>query len=418
MARPLHRLTARTVESVKQRGYYADGGGLYLQVSATLTKSWVFRFARDGKAREMGLGPLNAVSLAMARELAANCRAKLQLGQDPIEERSADREAARLKKARTVTFKSCAVSYIDAHRAGWKNSKHAQQWENTLETYAFPKLGTLSVSTIDTAAVLSVIEPIWVAKPETASRLRGRIELIIDWAKARGYRSGENPARWKGHLDKLLPARNKVAAVKHHPALPYAEIGEFIAALREQEGVSARALEFTILNASRTNEVIGAKWEEVDLDDKVWIIPAERMKGRKDMRQEHRVPLSAAAVAVLKQMQLMPQGAYVFPGRNSDKPLSNMSMLATLERMGRDDITVHGFRSTFRDWAAEMTSYPREVAEMALAHVVADKVEAAYRRGDLFEKRRRLMEEWAGFCSAVQKKAGKKIIPIRQGGKA
>jgi integrase len=388
-------------------GMHADGGGLYLQVTASGAKSWIFRFMLHGKAREMGLGPLHTISLAEARERAKECR-KLRLdGIDPVEARKAKRAEERLAAATVMTFADCAERYIAAHRASWRNPKHAAQWPSTLQTYAYPVFGSLPVQAIDTALVTKTIEPIWHDKPETASRVRGRIEAVLDWAKVRGYRNGENPARWRGHLDKLLPARAKVRKVEHHAALPYGEMGDFVGALREQEGIGARALEFMILTAMRTGEVIGARWDEFDLADKVWTVPADRMKTGK----EHRVPLSPAAVAIIDQMQAarVNDHQFVFPGGKLGKPLSNMAMLKLLKRMGHGgQLTVHGFRSSLRDWAAERTSYPREVAEMALAHTIGDKVEAAYRRGDLFTKRRRLMEEWAKHCRLTNQ-AGKVV---------
>jgi integrase len=389
------RLTALKVEKAKQAGMYADGDGLYLQVTEG-GASWIYRYMLAGRPREMGLGPLALFGLQEARAKALDARRLRHEGIDPIEARKAARLRARLDAAKAMTFKECADAYINAHRAGWRNAKHAAQWGATLATYAEPIIGALPVQTIDTALVLKVLEPIWTAKPETASRVRGRIESILDWARVRDYRTGENPARWRGHLDKLLPARSKVRKVEHHAALPYAELPAFLVALREQEGIAARALEFTILTAARTNETIGAPCSEFDHLDKIWTIPAERMKAVK----EHRVPLSARALAVLRDAESARTGGtdYVFPGGKVGKPLSNMAMTEVLRRMGRGDITVHGFRSTFRDWAAECTNFPSEVVEMALAHAVGDKVEAAYRRGDLFEKRRRVMNAWAEFC--------------------
>jgi integrase len=306
--------------------------------------------------------------------------------------------------AKVITFKAAAEKYIAAHRAGWATAKHAAQMEGDAHHlyYAEPIIGALPVQAIETGLVMKVLDPIWTAKPETAGRVRQRVEAVLDWAKVRGYREGENPARWKGHLDVLLPARAKVRQVEHHAALPYAEMGEFMAALVEQEGASARALEFAILTAARTGETLGATWSEIDFDGKVWTIPAKRMKAGK----EHRVPLSSRVVEIVRSMkelagQNVPADAFVFPGARRGRPLSNMAFLMLLRRMRRDHLTAHGFRSTFRDWAAERTSYPSEVAEMALAHSVSDKVEAAYRRGDLFEKRRRLMDEWAKYsCMA------------------
>ncbi len=373
---------------------YHDGGGLYLQVAASGAKSWIYRYMLNGRAREMGLGPFHIISLSEARSRAAECRRLRLDGIDPIEARKAKRDGAMLEAAKAITFDACAKAYIEAHEAGWQNAKHRDQWRNTLKTYTSPEFGALPVQAVDLRVVMKVLEPIWHTKPETASRLRGRIEAILDWATVRGYRKGENPARWRGHLDKLLPARSKVRKVEHHPALPYREIPAFTKDLRTQEGVAARALEFLILAAARTGEVIGARWEEFDLNERLWTVPAARMKAGK----EHRVPLSDCAVAIIHELQKTRLGDFVFPGQRAGKPLSNMAMLKLLDRMGRGDLTTHGFRSTFRDWAAEQTNFPREVAEMALAHTIGDRVEAAYRRGDLFEKRRELMHDWECYC--------------------
>ena len=402
MVREINRLKALTVTRTKKPGVYPDGGGLYLQVTPTGAKSWLFRFMLHGRARTMGLGPLNAVSLAEARVKAAEARKLRVAGIDPIEARKAEVAEANLESAKAISFKDAAEKYIKAHKPGWRNKKHAAQWASSLETYAYPVLGALPVQGIDTGLVMKVLEPIWTKKTETASRVRGRIESILGWATVSGYRLGDNPARWRNHLDNLLPKRSKVQKVKHYPALPYDGIGAFMATLRNREAVAALALEFTILTAARTGETIGTRWKEIDLSKKEWVIPAERIKGEK----EHRVPLSSRAVAILKEMTAGAEPGeedFVFPGGRKGRPLSNMAMLTLLKRMKRSDLTVHGFRSTFRDWAAERTNYPREVAEMALAHVVGDKVEAAYRRGDLFKKRSRLMDEWARFCNTVAK---------------
>ncbi|MDA8230753.1 MAG: integrase arm-type DNA-binding domain-containing protein [Magnetospirillum sp.] len=408
MARAEKRLTAVEVAKKTKPGMYPDGLGLYLRIGPTGAKSWIFRYRVAGGRREMGLGPVNVVTLADARERAASARKMRLGGVDPLQEREATRQAERLESARALTFRQCAESYIAAHAAGWRNAKHAAQWPSTLKTYVYPLIGDLPVAEIDTALVLRALEPIWTTKTETASRLRGRIEAVLDWATARQYRAGENPARWKGHLDKLLPARAKVQRIVHHPALPYDDMGAFMADLRGQDGTAARALEFQILTATRTGEVIGATWSEIDIDRRIWIIPGERMKAGR----EHRIPLSGAAVDVLVRMMSIREGSYVFSGAKSGKHLSNMALLMTLRRMKRDDLTAHGFRSTFRDWCAERTAYPSEVAEMALAHTVADRVEAAYRRGDLMEKRARLMEDWAVFCGRVQR-GGEAVIPMR-----
>jgi integrase len=352
-----------------------------------------------GKAREMGLGPVPDTSLSEARAKALEARKLRREGIDPIEHRKAARAAARLNAAKAITFRECGARYIASHRKGWRTKKHAELWTNTLATYAEPVLGGLPVQGIDTGLVMKVLEPIWAKKPETAGRVRQRIESVLDWARVHGYREGENPARWRGHLDKLLPAQAKVARVEHHAALPYCEVGSFMASVRKQEGIGARALEFAILTAGRTGEILGARWDELDLDTKTWTIPAGRMKGER----EHRVPLSSPAIAIVEALRAIRSSNYVFPGGRTGKPLSNMAMLVMLRRMKWSGVTVHGFRSTFRDWAAEQTAYPNEVVEMALAHSVGNKVEAAYRRGDLFEKRRRLMDEWARYCASAVK---------------
>lgn len=414
MGRGNHKLTDREVRSLKEPGRYGDGLGLWLQVSDVGGKSWLFRFMLNGRARMMGLGRYDDVSLEEARRKARECRKLLAEGKDPLEERKARLALDRLASAKVLTFNECARAYIEANRAGWKNDKHAGQWESTLATYASPIIGKLPVAEIDTGLVLKVLEPIWTTKAETASRLRGRIEAVLGWATVRGYRSGDNPAAWRNHLDKALPARSAVKRVENHPALPYVEIGAFMAQLREQKGIASRALEFTILTAARTNETIGATWQEIDLEAGVWTVPAERMKAKK----EHRVPLSPQAVAVLREV-LPLKGADDAPAFPTPKGghLSGMAMLAVLRRMGRGDLTVHGFRSTFRDWAGEMTGFPREVIEHALAHQLKDKAEAAYARGTLFEKRRRLMDEWATYCGTVKMKTagGETVVPIRKG---
>jgi integrase len=399
------KLTALAVRRISKRGMHGDGHGLYLQVAEGGSKSWVLRYKVNGRPRHFGLGALHAVPLAQARIRAADARRLLLDGHDPIAARHAARAAARLANARTMTFDECAEAYIEAHRAGWKNAVHAAQWSSTLKMYVSPVFGSLPAQAIDTALVMRVIEPLWVKKPETAGRLRGRIESILDWARVRGYRTGENPARWKGHLDHLLPARNKVRKVEHHAALPYAEMGDFMIDLRQVDSVPARALEFAILTAARTGEVIGATWSEVDFTNAVWTIPGERMKGGK----AHRVPLSDAALALLKGRQAISSEGYVFPGRNGGKPLSNMALLMMLRRMKRGDLTGHGFRSTFRVWCAEQTNFPSEVAEAALAHTVSDKVIAAYVRTTFFDRRRKLMQAWAQFTSQLRAD----VVPIR-----
>jgi integrase len=408
MARSIGKLSALAVHKAKGKGLYPDGGNLYLQVGPSGAKSWLFRFMLHGRARTMGLGPFHAVSLADARLKAADCRRQLSEGIDPLTKRKAEQTKARLEAARSLTFKACAEAYIEAHKAGWRNAKHIWQWDNSLSLYAYPTLAKLPVQEIDVALVMKVLEPIWTERTETASRLRGRLENILDWATVRGYRQGDNPARWRGHLDNLLPRPSKVQKVEHYSALPYAEIADFMQGLMRQDGLSAKALQLVILTATRTSETIGAQWDEIDLEAGTWTIPANRIK----MGREHRVPLSAPAVKILTDLREESGSAFVFPGRQSTKPLSNMALLTLLRRMNRDDITVHGFRSTFRDWTAEQTNYPREVAEAALSHAIEDKVEAAYRRSDLFDKRRQLMDEWAAYCyPPLPRKAGKAKRP-------
>lgn len=408
MGRTVEKLTALAVNRAKEPGYYGDGGGLYLQVSKTSTKSWIFRYVRAGKERQMGLGPLHTVSLAQAREEARKYRSMLLAGEDPLESRRARQLEETLERAKTITFDFCAKAYIDAHRGSWKNAKHAAQWESTMATYASPVIGKLPVASIDTALVVKVLQPIWEEKTETATRVRSRIENILDWATVSHFRTGDNPARWRGHLDNLLADPGRVARVAHHAALPWQEIGSFMVDLRQREGVAARAVEFAILTAGRSGEVRGARWAEIDLDAAIWTVPAERMK----VGREHRVPLSTAALVLLKSMPDV--GDHVFPGQRGDSPLSDMSLTAVLRRMDRGDITVHGFRSTFRDWCAESVanSFPREVCEHALAHSLPDKVEAAYRRGDLIEKRKVLMQVWADYCSKPPVVA--EVTPLRR----
>lgn len=410
MSKKINRLSAVKVASIKDAGLYADGDGLYLQVTQSGSRSWVFRFKSSGRLRDMGLGSLNTIGLAEARELAADCRRLRLQGIDPIEARKAGRTQAQLDAARAMTFDDCRDAFTAAHGAAWGNGKHRKQWTATLKTYVTPVFGALPVQSVDVSLVMKALEPIWTEKPETASRVRGRIERILDWAKARGYRQGENPARWRGHLDILLAARAKVRRVTHHAALPYRELPGFWPKICERDAIAARALEFAILTASRTGEVLGARWDEIDLENKIWTVPASRMKAGR----EHRVPLSAAASAIAKGLKAIRQNDYVFPGDRPNRPLSNMSMLMLLRRMGREDLTVHGFRSTFRDWAAEQTNFPSEVAEAALAHVIADHTEAAYRRGDLFEKRCALMTAWAAYCLAEPIKKVT-VIPITDG---
>lgn len=409
MAREIERLSDLKIRKAKEPGYYLDGAGLYLQIGPSGSKSWIYRYTLRGKTREMGLGPLLTFSLAEARERAKAQRKVLADGIDPIEARNALQAQKTLQRANTLTFAECAKQFIEDKRAGWRNGKHVDQWTNTLETYAAPVIGNMPVQEVDTGHVLRVLRGIWTTKPETASRVRSRIENVLNWAAVHEYRDKNlpNPARWRGNLDHTLPKPGKVRKVKHLAALPYSQIAEFIRELRTQPGgAGPAALEFAILTATRTGEVRGAKPEEFDLDKAMWTIPAERMKAGK----EHRVFLSPRAIEILKG--LPKAGDYVFPGRWPKKPMSDGAMLMTLERMGRGDVTVHGFRSTFKDWAAECTNYPNIVSEMALAHEISSDVEAAYRRGDLFEKRKRLMLDWAKYCD-TPKRSGE-VLPMKR----
>lgn len=415
MVRRQQRLSALQVAKLSKPGLYGDGGGLTLQITTTGAKSWLLRYMMAGKPFGMGLGPTHTVSLAEARQKALDARKLLIEGVNPLVVKRQNRIAGALASAKMMTFDQCAEAYILAHKAGWKNAKHADQWTSTLNTYASPVFGHLPVAEIDTGLVVKCLSPIWESKTETASRLRGRIESVLGWATTSGYRTGENPARWKGHLDNLLATISKSSRTKHHPSLPWQRIGAFMSALRAREGVSARAVEFAILTACRSGEVRGAKWTEFDTAGKVWTIPAERMKAKR----EHEVPLSDVALALLEFMPKV--GEIVFAGTKK-QILSDMSLTAVIRRMNGDDkpvwadangegVTVHGFRSSFRMWAAETTNYPREVAEHALAHQLPDAVERAYQRGSQFAKRAALMAEWSAYCATVQTDAVAK--PIR-----
>jgi integrase len=410
-------LTALSITRLREPGRYGDGGGLYLRVAEYIlkdgrsarSKNWLFRFERHGRERQMGLGSINTLSLAEARAAARECRKALLEGRDPIEARRKSRHQAKLESARSVTFRQCAESYIKAHSIGWKNAAHAAQWPSTLASYVYPIIGNLPVAAIDTALVLKCVEPIWTEKPETAGRVRGRIETILDWAKARDYRAGDNPARWRGHLQNLLPHRSKLQRTrKHHAALPYTDAPAFMAELRARNDISSRALEFTVLTASRTSETIGAKWSEIDLAEKLWTVPAERIKGGRI----HFVPLANRVVELLESLPRVEGCDFVFAGgRNRNAPLSNMAMLELMRGM-RPGFVPHGFRSTFRDWAGDRTNYQRETIETALAHAVEDETEAAYRRSTAVDKRRRLMTDWARYCVQPPVKEGDKVTAI------
>jgi integrase len=411
MARHIKRLSARGVEKASSPGRYADGGGLYLLVDKAGAKRWIFRFRwkddrtqpGNGRLRDMGLGNLSSVPLSRARDLAEQCRADLQAGLDPI----TTRESRLSQKARAPTFGRCADELVDALEAGWRNAKHRHQWRHTLTDHA-AAIRSKPVDTINTADVLTVLKPLWQSRPQTASRLRGRIEAVLDAARARGFipEGRANPARWRGHLDKLLSKRVRLTQV-HHPAMPFRDVPEFIARLRATETTTALVLEYIILTAARSGEALGARWTEIDMKAKVWTVPRERMK----TGIEHRAPLSDRAVDILKAMQAVARGEFVFPSHRSDRPLSGMACPMLLRRMGVFNVTVHGFRSAFRDWCGEATNFPREIAEAALAHAVGDAVERAYRRGDALERRRKLMDDWARYCGGGQ---SSNVVPLKR----
>jgi integrase len=405
MTRTLHRLSERFVSSTRNApGMHADGGGLYLRIAPGGSKQWVFRYTANGRLRDMGLGAPAPVgyTLAQARDKAREARLLRLEGIDPIEHRRSERGAKAAESAKAMTFRQCAEGYIKDNDSSWSNAKHRQQWASSLARLVYPVLGNLPVASIDTPLVLKVVKPLWDRTPETASRVRGRIENVLGWATVHHYRSGDNPARWNGLLEHALPKVEKGA--EHFAALPYDKVADFVAKLRADTSIGARAIEFIVLTASRLNEALQATWDEIDFSNRVWTLPASRMKSGR----EHRVPLSPAAVAVLESMRAIRQSDYVFPGRRG--PLHSNPPCLTAKRLAGSDITIHGFRSTFRDWSAERTNFPREVAEMALAHAIPSAVEAAYRRGDLFEKRRRLMDAWAEFCA--KPKASGKVVPI------
>jgi integrase len=415
-------LTSKRIARLRKTpGRFPDGGllgrGLYLQVTFG-GASWLLRYERSGRERWMGLGSLADFNLKEARARARAARQSLADGVDPLDQKKATKAAEALAAAKAITFTEAAKAYFDQNEKKWRNAKHRAAFLSTLAEYAYPKIGKLAAADVDTGAVLGVLEQkhedypdrtLWSAIPETANRVRGRIEQVLDWATVRGYRTGDNPARWRGHLSNVLPARGEIQKVEHHPALPYTEIGEFIAALHGREGTSAAALEFLILTAARTGEVIGARWDEIDRTGKVWTVPEGRIKGGK----QHRVPLTDRALEILKSVPREDGNSFVFIGPRSGGGLSHMAMALVLTRMKRDNITVHGFRSTFRDWAAETTGYPNHVVEMALAHAIGNAVEASYRRGDLFDKRRKLMAEWARYVGSPPMKKSAKVVPLR-----
>lgn len=400
----INKLTARSVATISEPGLHSDGGNLYLQISKAGAKSWLFVYRHGGKQRSMGLGSAGpaGVSLADARQKAAAARKLLSDGIDPID---AKRAAEAVEKPKAV-FAEFADEYVKTHRESWSNPKHRQQWENTLKAYANPVIGKKTLDQIGLDDVLAILTPLWQSKQETARRVRMRIEKILDAAKVRGLRTGENPARWRGNLDHLLP-KHAQKTQAHHAAMPFGDVPGFLAALAGRPATAALALRFLILTACRTSEVLGARWDEIDIEAKVWTIAADRMKSRRI----HRVPLSDPALAVIEEVRGLDE-TFLFPGSGKSGVLSQMSMAMLLRRMDREDVTVHGFRSSFRDWASERTHYPHEVCEMALAHVIGDATVAAYRRGDLFDKRKGLMADWAAFC--VPKAKPDNVVPIAE----
>jgi integrase len=423
MARQINKLSAKKVSALAERGFYCDGGGLYLSVAVGGSKSWVFRYKRAKRVRDMGLGSLITLGLSNAREAATDCRRQLLKGIDPLEAKRADRTARALEAAKAMTFDQCAAAYIADNSVAWKNAKHRQQWKNTLATYVSPVIGKLPVQGVDTGLVSKILRPIWNEKTETAIRIRGRIETVLNWATAHSYRIGDNPARWSGNLEHLLPARSELK--DHFPALPYAEIGGFMAELRQRVGIGPRALEFTILTAARTGQAIRAEWSEFDLEKKLWVIPAERMKATR----EHTVTLSDAAVTLLRKMER--RNKFVFAGRGGGC-LSDMAMNKAIRDINaahkkaglpkyidpkedNREIVPHGFRASFKTWAQDRSNFPDMVSEVALAHKLGDDPETynAYARGELLEKRFKLMEAWAGYCAAPAT-TGKVILINRQ----
>jgi integrase len=395
MSRPIYKLSAPSLSRLIRPGYYGDGGNLYLQVKRSGAKSWIFRYTIAGQRQDMGLGSFVTFSLKEAREKARINRQLVDARRDPRRERDLARTEAKLEAEKAVTFQECAERYIASHEAGW-SLNYAKQWKGSLSDYVYKVFGGLPVRAVDVSHVMKVLEPIWTTRPGMAPQLRGRIENILNWAKVQDYRSGENPARWRGHLQNLLPRISKVHRVKNHPALPHKEVSSFISALRQQDSLGALPLEFTILTAARTGEAIGATWKEIDFGERVWTVPAERMKAG----EIHEVPLSSTAMKILDRMQEIRASDFVFPGRKTGRPIGDNTMIQLLKRIGREnvDVTVHGFRSAFRDWAGDCTEFKREDVEMCIAHKVGSKVELSYRRSTALERRRKIMEAWAEYC--------------------
>jgi integrase len=401
-------LTVKGISKLTEAGRYGDGGGLYLQIAPTGARSWILRYQRAGRQRWLGLGPLRDCSLDDARQRATRARQQLWNGVDPVDARRADRAALILQDAKRISFADAAQQYFNDNAVKWTNAEHRRQFLSSLEQYAFPIIGKLPVADVDTGLVLKVIDPLWKAKTVTADRVRNRIEIVLKWAKGRGYRTGDNPAAWKGHLDAVLPAKAKVNKVEHHAAMPYADVAAFVVDLRARQGIDARALEFLILTAARTSEVLLARWDEIDLANKIWIVPAERMKGRR----EHRVPLCDRAIAILKALPT--EAEFVFAGARKGKPLGKMAMSNVLASFDKD-ATVHGFRSSFRDWAAEQTSYPSDIIEGCLAHTDGSITKKAYLRSDVLDKRRKLLAVWGNYVLMPRREASVTGIRARFG---
>jgi len=409
MAKNINKLTAVKIKQIKKPGWYPDGLGLYLQISPSGSKSWVYRYEIKSKERRCGLGAYPTISLLMARDVADEFRKLRTKGIDPIEHKKQIELQKKLEESKTITFKQSATAYIESHKSGWKNKKHQNQWTNTLQTYAYPLLGNLPVQDVDTDLVIKVLEPIWYTKTETASRVRSRIENVLDWAKVRKFRTGENAARWRGHLDKLLPRPSKIRKVKNQPALAYAELPEFYKALRNKNTISAKALTFIILTATRTNETLGAKWDEFDFETATWTIPDSRMKDG----EEHRIPITFEMLELIEELKIFKQDDYVFPGQQKGKSISDTSVRKNIKQINKNNSFVtHGFRSTFKDWCAEKTNFSKDLSESALAHKIENATRAAYERGDKLEKRRTLMDAWTNYCLSSTPKSN--VTPIKK----
>jgi integrase len=402
---------ALTVKRIPQlpTGRHHDSHGLYLQVMPTGGRSWVLRYEVRGRERWMGLGPTHAFTLEEARQSARKTRQQLFEGIDPLDAKKAQRIALALEAARTISFGDAAKQYFDQHEAKWSSAKHAHQFWASLEMYAFPVIGKLPVASVDTGLILKILEPIWNERYQTASRLRGRVASVLDWATVRGFRTGTNPAQWKGHLAEVLPAKGEFTRVQHHTALPYADVSAFVAQLSQQHGIAPRAFEFLVLAAARTSEVLSARWSEFDFQNRIWTIPPDRMKTRK----LHRVPLTDRMIEILKALPREGgDNGLVFIGSKANAPLAKNTLSKLVGTMGAD-CTVHGFRSSFRTWSAESTAFPREIIEAALAHATGNAVELAYQRSDVIEKRRKLMEQWSSFVT-TPRQDDVTVTPIRR----